>query len=120
MANHRQFLYDKGADPVMDEDFALARKFGKISVGAASVFWRSGLRRYAVSLDSLQRIYRRVEHVYGKLCCGGRNFDMEWLVLVRLDGSEIVVHIGDDVKKTAEALMVYLKDTHPQIPYGKV
>ncbi len=120
MANPRQFLYGKEADPALDADFVSARKFSKVKVGQKAIFWRSGLRRYAVPLDQLQRIYRRVEHVYGKLCCGGRNFDMEWLVLVHSDGSEIVLHIGDDVKKTAEDLMVYLKDTHPQIAYGKV
>ena len=73
---------------------------------------------YVVSLAEVQRIFRRVEQVVGRLCCGGQNFVIERLVLILKDGSEVVIHIGDDVQPAAEALLQALKDTHPELEYG--
>lgn len=120
MTNHKQYLYQKGTDAGLDGELAGAQAYGKVRVGKTSLFWRYGLRWYRIPMENLQRIYRRVEPVYGKLCCGGRSFLIEWLVLVKTDGSELVLHIGDDAKKEAEALMICLADTHPQLQYGKV
>lgn len=120
MANLKRYIYTKGNDPALDVQFDGAKAYSKVKPGQTHLFWRSGLRRYAMPLQDIQRIYRRVEPVYGKLCCGGRSFIIEWLVLVLRDGSEMVLHIGDDVKKDAEALLQALKDMHPEIQYGKV
>ena len=120
MANQKEYLYNKGNDAQVDGELAQSREFSKVKVGQKHLFWRNGLRRYAIGLDKVQRIYRRVEPVFGKLCCGGKSFIIEWLVLVLHDGSELVLHIGDDAVKHAEALMVYLKEAHPNIQYGKV
>lgn len=120
MTNHKEYLYNKGNDAQLDGEFAQAREFSKVKVGRQHLFWRNGLRRYAIGLDRVQRIYRRVETVHGRLCCGGRTFIIEWLVLVLHDGSELVLHIGDQEAKKAENLMVYLKEAHPGIQYGKV
>lgn len=118
--NYKSYLYVKGAEEALDGDFAAATAYGKVKPGQTAIFWKSGLRWYQIPLTQIQRIYRRVEPVYGKLCCGGHSFIIEWLVLVLLDGSEVVVHIGDDVQAKAEALLQALKDTHPQLQYGKV
>ena len=120
MTNHKQYIYTKGNDPVLDAEFEEAKAFGKVKPGKSAIFWRYGLRKYALPVDGVQRIYRRVEQVFGKLCCGGRNFVIEWLVLVLQDGSEVVIHIGYDVKKQAEELLEHLKMLHPEIQYGKV
>lgn len=119
MANHKQYLYKKGSDPQLDADFSAASLYGKVKPGTASLFWRFGLRWYTIPLERVERIFRRVEPVYGKLCCGGQSFIIEWLVLCLKDGTEVAVHIGDDVKKEAEALLQALKETHPQLQYGK-
>ena len=120
MANHKQYLYTKGLDPVLDGDFLAAETYGKVKPGKRAVFWKSGFRWYYMPLENVRQIFRRVEPVYGKLCCGGRSFLIEWLVLILHDGSEVVLHIGDDVKKQAESLLLWLKNAHPQIKFGKV
>ena len=120
MAKYTQYLYVKGNDPALDAAFSAAPAYGKVRPGSTGIFWKSGLRWYFIPTGSIRRIFRRVEPVYGKLCCGGRSFIIEWLVLVLQDGAEVVIHIGDDVQKQAEALLLYLKDTHPELQYGKV
>lgn len=120
MTNHKQYIYTKGNDPVLDGEFEETKAFAKVRPGKTMLFWRNGLRRYAVPMGDIQRIYRRIEQVVGRLCCGGRTFVIEWLVLVLHDGSEVVIHVGDEVKKQAEELLEALKVMHPGIQYGKV
>ena len=55
----------------------------------------------------------------GKVCCGGRSFIMEYLVIIRKDGSELELYIGDDMEKKAVALLDFLKQTHPELAFGK-
>lgn len=117
--NLKPYIYVKGADAALDAEFTAASSYSKVKPGQTALFWKSGLRWYAIPLTQVQRIFRRVEPVYGKLCCGGQSFIIEWLVLILQDGSELVIHIGDDVKKQAEALLLALKDTHPELQYGK-
>ena len=120
MVNLKQYIHTKGNDPALDAEFDSAMSYSKVRAGETNLFWRNGLRRYAIPLFQVQRIYRRVEPVYGKLCCGGKSFLIEGLVLVLHDGSELVLHIGDDVKKEAEELLEALKTMHPELQYGKV
>lgn len=119
MFNYKSYRYTKGTDPQLDAQFAAAKSYEKVRPGVTALFWKSGLHWHTIPLTNVQRIFRRVEPVYGKLCCGGRSFLIEWLVLILNDGSELVLHIGDDVKKQAEALLQALKDAHPEIHYGK-
>ena len=118
--NVKKYGYSKGTDAALDAEFAAAKAYGSVKAGQTVIFWKSGLRWCVISVENLQRIFRRVEPVYGRLCCGGRNFIIEWLVLVLHDGSELVLHIGDDVKKEAEELLEALKTMHPELQYGKV
>lgn len=119
MFNYKSYRYTKGASAALDAEFSAAPAYGKIRPGQSVLFWKSGLYWHVIPLEGVQRIFRRVEPVYGKLCCGGKSFLIEWLVLVLADGSELVLHIGDDVKKTAEALLQWLQENHPQLQYGK-
>lgn len=118
--NWKQYAYAKGADAALDGDFAAAKAYGKVKPGTQAIFWRSGLRWCRLHISEIQRIYRRVEPVYGKLCCGGRSFFIERLVLVLHTGEELVLHIGDDATKEAEILLQTLKELHPNMEYGKV
>lgn len=124
MFNYKPYRYTKGENTALDADFASAAVYEKIRAGKNHIFWKSGLRWHFIPLEGLQRIYRRVEQVQGRLCCGGQNFIIHWLVLDLSDGSELVMHIGDDVVGTvvrdqADALLAALKLSHPQIQYGK-
>lgn len=117
--NLKPYIYVKGADAALDAEFTAACSYNKVKPGQTALFWKSGFRWYFIPLTQVQRIFRRVEPVYGKLCCGGKSFLIEWLVLILNDGSELVLHIGDDVKKQAQALLETLKEAHPEILYGK-
>lgn len=117
--NLKPYVYKKKENPALDTDFAAGKDYGWVRPGRTAVFWRSGLHWHAVPLTEVQRIFRRVEPVYGKLCCGGNSFIMEKLVLILHDGTELELYIGDDIEKTAAALLDFLKEGHPEIAFGK-
>lgn len=117
--NLKDYLYTKGRDPELDAQFAAAQKFGKIRLGSTVLFWRAAFKQYVIPLENVRRIHRRIHTVIGRLCAGGHNYDMEYLVLILPDGAELVIHIADENKDIALALMAALEATHPEIKYGK-
>ena len=115
----KQMRYTKGNDAALDQEFQSAVPYSKVKLGKTTLFWRFGLRWYQIPLNQVQRIFRRVEPVYGKLCCGGNSFIMEKLVLILKDGTELELYIGDDMEKKAAALLDFLKEGHSEIAFGK-
>ena len=101
------------------QEFDSAAQFANIRLGEKRLFWKSGLRRYAVELSAVCRVWRQEENVYGKLCCGGRSYVIHRLVLRLEDGKELTLHIGDDEKAAAEALLQLIAERFPHIAIGK-
>ena len=101
-------------------EYEKALPFGNVRLGVKRLFWTNGLRLCCLELDSVRRVWRQEEAVYGKLCCGGRSYVIHRLVLALEDGQQLTVTIGDDEKAAAEALLALLAERFPQIPQGKV
>ena len=119
LVNLKPYVYKKGVTPALDAEFKGAKAYGNVKPGQSAVFWKSGLHWYAVALAQVQRIFRRVVPVYGKVCCGSRSFIMEKLVLILKDGTELELYIGDDMERDAVALLNTLQNAHPEILFGK-
>ena len=101
------------------QEFDTAARFGNLRLGDRRLFWKSGLKRYAVELSNVRRVWRQEENVYGKLCCGGRSYVIHRLVVKPEDGKTLTLHIGDDAKAEAEALLAAIADRFPHIAIGK-
>lgn len=120
----KQYIYSQGKDAALDAAFNSAAIYGKVKLAQNHIFWKEGLRWCAVPLNRVQRIFRRVEYVNGRLCCGSLNYDIQRLVLVLDDNSTLDLLIGENqagnqVAKEAESLFQALKETHPELKYGK-
>ena len=119
-ANRKEYTYARGNNPAADRSFDGANTYGKVKLGGDWIFWKEGLRQCALQLTGVKRAYRRVEEVPTKLCCGRTNFDVQSLVLVLTDGTELTLKIGDGMQREAEALFSALKQAHPELEYGKI
>ena len=119
MKAHKQYQYTRGEHAAWDAEFSTAAEYGKIRMGEQVLFWKEGLHWYVVELVRVQRFYRQVENVYGRLCCGGRSYVIQRLIAVLEDGTELKMHIGDDAAQEAETLLETLKSKHPGAAYGK-
>ena len=106
--NLKPYVYKKKANPALDAEFAGGKDYGWVRPSQDSIFWRSGLHWYVVSLAEVQRIFRRVEPVYGKLCCGGNSFIMEKLVLILKDGTELNHYKKENLEQKQVAALVYI------------
>lgn len=110
--------YSKKADPALDAEFAAALPFGKVRLGQTHLFFRKFLGWQMVEPANAVRIFRRVEEVNAKMCCGRANFDIDKLVFVDANGEfELIVAEGDP--EEAQALFDALRRQFPQIAYGK-
>lgn len=102
----------------IDSKPAAGTSYGRVKLDETRLYWKSGLRWYAVELSKIRRAYRQEENVYGKLCCGGKSYVIHRLVLVLEDGATLTIHIGDDEKQAAQSLIAALKE-QPHIAIGK-
>lgn len=93
--------------------------YGKVRLDETRLYWKNGLRWYAVELARVRRAYRQEENVYGKLCCGGRSYIIHRLVLLLEDGTKLTIHIGDDEKQAAQDLIAAIRETFPHVSIGK-
>ena len=114
LMNFKQWLCDyKGPE----YDHALP--FGNLRLGNTRLFWKHGMKLCHLELDTVRRVWRQEENVYGKLCCGGRSYVIHRLVLKLQDGQVLTLHIGDDVKVDAEGLLAVIAERFPHIAIGK-
>lgn len=67
-ASLKQYADSKGTDAALNADFAEATRYRNVKPGKQAVFWKSVLRWCKLPVSEIQRIFRRVEPVYGKLC----------------------------------------------------
>ena len=115
----KEYLYTSGKDAALDAAFEAAQPCGKVKLGRDTLFFKVGFKWYAVPFAHVRRIFRRVDMVYGKLCAGGRTYDVQMLVLVLADQREIEIHVGDDMSAQAEALYAEIQAAQPLLAYGK-
>ena len=115
----KPYRYTAKEDTALDAAFAKAERYENVKLDGEYLFWKPMFRWHRIPISQAQRIFRRVQDVRGRLCCGGRNFRIEWLVLLLKDGSELQIHVGDAVGPTAQARLEALQVQHPELQYGK-
>lgn len=115
----KKYIYHHGKDTVLDAEYDNSVAYGKVKLGKDVIFWKAGLRWFYMPLSKVQRIFRRVEEVNAKICCGRASFHMEKLVLVS-DGEELELYIGENMGDRARELLQTLQEAHPELAYGKV
>lgn len=119
LQNLKEYLYTRDRDGALDAQFQSAAPYGKVKLGSTALFWKNAMKWYVIDLGRVRRAWRQVEFVYGKLCCGGRSYDIQRLVLELDGGKNLEIHIGDDCKTQAAALLDAMQRACPEIQYGK-
>ena len=92
-------------------EFKEARTMGKVRLGKAHLFFRTGLKVFAVPFDRITRCFRRVLLVPMKVCCGRGELQVEHLVIHTEEGEVAQIQLPDT--RVAKKLMEELKKIIP-------
>lgn len=103
-------------DAALSEEFRQGKKIGRARMGTTHIFWRSGLRQYALPLEKIDRAFQRVEPVQAKLCCGRANFDIRRLILC--SGGREVGDLEFEDERQILLLLRLLQEARPDMAIG--
>lgn len=101
----------------LDGEYKDAREIGKVKMGELHLFVKSGLKTYFIAYRDVRRLFRRVEAVPARMCCGRGNFEIENLVICG-DGDKELAQIQLPGKKAAQILMKELEERVPEAQFG--
>ena len=109
-------LYTVSGQVIPDEgEYRAARAVGNVRVGAEYLFFRAGLRVYAIAWGEIKRCYRRVMRVPMKMCCGSGSLDVESLVVEGEAGELASIQLPGT--RAARGLMEALKAVAPGVDF---
>lgn len=115
-----EMVYHKGVLSELDEEFAQSQPFGRIRVGQKHLFWKQTLRWYFLTIDQVERLYRRIEEVNGKTGCCSNDFSIHRLMVVKKGGEVLSLLIGDSLyRHEPERLMDAISQRFPHLAFGK-
>ena len=102
----------------LEPEYKSAEAFGKLHLGSTHLFFRSGLKTYAVEYSLITRCYRRVMLVPMRLCCGRGELQVENLVLHTAEKEIAQIQLADTAaaKKVLEKLKIHMSDAQFSCP----
>ena len=68
-------------DAVLTDAYKAGHAVGVLRMGNDHLFFRAGLKYYAIPYTDITRCFRRVMQVPARMCCGKGNFQIENLVV---------------------------------------
>lgn len=100
----------------LQADYAAAEKQEKLKIGEKCLYIAHTLYTEYIPYEAVERAYRRVEDVRGKLCCGVTTYEIHHLVMV-FDGKETAVLL--ETKEAAQKALdkIAEKNAKAQIGY---
>ncbi len=102
-------------DAALKADFDASRAIGNVQLGDAFLYFKVKRKMYYVSYQEVTRVFRRVQLVQTKMCCGKGNLEVENLVVctaagevaqIQLPGSRAGVILLEEVAKRAPHVQI--------------
>ncbi len=98
-------------------EYKEGRSIGALCIGREHLFLRTGLKTRVLPFDGIHRVFRRVESVPAKMCCGKGNFDLERLVFCN-DAEEEIAEVKLPDSKAAMIAYDVLTKKLPDAVFG--
>ena len=103
-------------DAVLRNEYRSGRAIGVIRLGESVLFFRAKLKTYYVPYSGITRVFRRVQLVPARMCCGRGDLSIENLVICGRDEAEIAqIQLPGD--RAGKAIIEELKVRIPDIPF---
>ena len=101
---------------ILSEEYKNSREIGVMRIGQDHLFFRAGLRTYAINYSDVKNCFRRVQEVPAKMCCGKGNFQIESIVIS--DGVKELAQIQMPGTKASKAAFEELKNKMPSADFS--
>ena len=103
-------------DAVLRNEYRSGRAIGVIRLGESVLFFRAKLKTYYVPYSGITRVFRRVQLVPARMCCGRGDLSIENLVICGRDEAETAqIQLPGD--RAGKAIIEELKVRIPDIPF---
>ena len=99
----------------LQADYAAAEKQENLKLGEKCLYIAHTLYTEYVPYEAVERAYRRVEDVRGKLCCGVTTYEIHHLV-IEAGGKEVTVLL--ESKEAAQMALDRIADKNPKAQIG--
>ena len=86
---------------------------GSVTVSEGYLFIKKWLRRYYISYEAAQKIFRRVRRLHANICCGDGDIEVDYLVVMADDNELIEVTLPG--RKAAKQLMDEIRQAAPSL-----
>ena len=104
------------SDKSLEQEFKAAEPTGTMRIGTKHLFFRVGLKHYAIPFTEITGCFRRVRAVETRLCCGRGTMEMESIVVRTEEGEAAEISVPG--RKAAVKLMEQLKQALPDADFA--
>lgn len=101
----------------LTSEYKAAREIGRLRLGELHLFVRTGLTVHYIPYRDVRRVFRRVQLIPAKMCCGSGSFELENLVVCGEAGELCQAQLPG--ARAAVAAMEELKRRIPEAAFGK-
>lgn len=102
----------------LSSEYKAAREIGRVRLGELRLYLRAGLKTYYIPYRDIRRVFRRVQLIPAKMCCGRGDLEVENLVVCG-EGDAELMQVQLPGTRAAKMLMEELQTRIPEAEFGK-
>ena len=105
------------ADAALNAEYNAGRAIGNVQLGAQYLFFKVKRKIYYIPYGEITRVFRRVQLVQTKMCCGKGNLELENLVICGEAGELAQVQLPG--ARAGKILLEEIPKKAPHVQIGK-
>ena len=105
------------ADAALNAEYNAGRSVGNVQLGDAHLFFKVKRKTYYIAYSEITRVFRRVQLVQTKMCCGKGNLELENLVICGEAGELAQVQLPG--ARAGKILLEEIPQKAPHVQIGK-
>ena len=105
------------ADAALNAEYNAGRAVGNVQLGNEYLFFKVKRKTYYIAYSEITRVFRRVQLVQTKMCCGKGNLELENLVICGEAGELAQVQLPG--ARAGKILLEEIPKKAPHVQIGK-
>ncbi len=98
---------------LLEQDYGQASEKGKVTLGETCIYVKKVTKQLYLPYSDIVWVFRRVEQVNGRLCCGNTTYEIQHLIMVSKDREQFDVLF--ESKELVEKAIDFIKKQNPEV-----